>query len=183
MSLRRGPRDAGLSLVELAISLFVTMVVLSLMGVWIVSANRMERYQGEVKEALDEIRTAKAMVVKELRFANGLSSDPTKTNTHQVTFWVDSRTQGTPGQPDTGIGEWVTWQITSDGRLLRTTDKPGDPIVPQAWGLVYNSAGAPGSAFTYPSAATVAIRLVADLDPSGGAAAEVIETSVTLRNA
>jgi Tfp pilus assembly protein PilW len=178
-----GRREAGLSLVELGVSMFISMLVLALMGAWIVSANRMERFQGEAAQSLDEIRVAKDLLVKELRFANGLSVDTAKTNLHKVTFWVDSATQGTRGQPDAGIGEWVTWELTTDGRLLRSTDKTGDPITTQARGLVYNSAGAPGSAFTYPVATAVGIRLVADMDPSGGAAAEVIETRVTLRNA
>ena len=179
----RPPQGSGFSLVELSVSVFITLLVLALMGTWIVSANRMERYQGEVQGSLDEIRVAKDLLVKELRFANGLSLDTTKTNAHRLTFWVDSRTEGTRGEPDTGIGEWVTWQLTSDGRLVRSTDKPGDAVVPQARGLVYNSAGAPGCAFTYPAAATVGLRLVADLEPSSGAGAEVIETQVTLRNA
>lgn len=181
----RRPRrqEAGLSLVELAVSMFVTMLVLALMGTWIVSANRMEAYQGEVTESLDQIRIAKDFLIRELRFANGLSTDAAKTNLHKLTFWVDNRTQGTRGQPDAGIGEWVTWELTSDGRLLRSTDKPGDPTVTQARGLVYNSTGAPGSAFTYPDTTVVTIRLVADVLPSAGAGAETIETQVTLRNA
>ncbi len=179
----RAARDAGLTLLELSVSMFISLLVLALMGAWILSANRMERYQGEVKDSLDEIRVAKDYFVREIRFANGLSVDAAKTNAHKVTFWVDSPTQGTRGLPDVGIGEWVTWEFTSDGRLLRSTDRPGDQIVTEARGLVYNAAGAPGSAFTYPTAGAVAIRLVANMDSSGGAAPEVIETQVTLRNA
>ncbi len=80
MRARRRGGDSGFSLVELSVSLFITLLVLALMGVWIMSANRMERYQGEVKEALDQMRSAKDLLVKELRFANGLSPDPAKTN-------------------------------------------------------------------------------------------------------
>ena len=102
MRARRRGGDPGFSLVELSVSLFITLLVLTLMGVWIMSANRMERYRRGQGSPRPDALSKKDLLVKELRFANGLSPDPAKTNIHVLTFWIDSRTQGTARQARRG---------------------------------------------------------------------------------
>lgn len=176
--------DRGVTLVEMMIATFLTAIIAAMMISWIVTVARGDQFQLEAEDSLANMRVAKSRLVKELRFAHAVSEDETLTNAHKVTVWIDSRVQGTPGSPDYGIGEFVTWEILSDGRLVRITDVPGDSFGHMAEGLVYDADAAEGSSyFAYPAPDAVSITLVADVDSSSGPDPQTIRTEVVLRNA
>lgn len=174
---RRGD-DRGVSLVEVAIS----MLILSMVGVaaitWLMAAGTSDRFQEDAAASVDALRQGKVALVSELRFGDALSTDPDLTNDLVVTVWIDRVDAGQEGTPEPGVGEWVTWEITQDGRLVRTTDIEGDPPLEVVRGLVV---GDGGSGFSYPAPGVVGIRLVADALPSR-ASEQTIQTQVRLRN-
>ncbi len=177
-------RDEGITVVELLIAALITAILGGMMISWIMGVSNSDKFHRESNQALDEMRTAKARLVKELRFAHAVSTDPLLTDAHKVTVWIDDPVAGTVGTPDAGIGEFVTWEITADGKLTRSTDVAGSSTQLHATGLVYDALAAPGSsAFGYPTAEIVTIALVADVNSSTGPQPQSIQTQVRLRNA
>lgn len=180
MSTRTASRDdRGTSLVEASLSMLIIGILGIVAVAWLSAAGRSDQAQEGAAASSDALREAKASIVTELRFADSISTNPALTNTSRVTVWIDSLTAGTQGAADAGIGEWVTWEITTDGRLMRITDAAGAEWQQVTRGLV---TGTGGSAFSYPSAGIVGIRLVA-ASAALGASPQTIETQVRLRNA
>lgn len=171
--------ERGASLVEASLSMLIIGIVGIVAVAWLAAAGRSDQAQEGAATSSDSLREAKAQIVTELRFADSISDDPAHTNQYKVTVWIDSLSQGTRGTPDTGIGEWVTWEFTSEGKLKRVTDAPGAQWEEVARGLVV---GVDGSGFSFPSPGVVGIRLVAAA-LSSGSAPQTIETQVRLRNA
>ena len=175
-------RDSGVSLTELMITMVIVAILGSIMVSWIVGLGNANKITTETQLVLDDMRFAKSQLVKEIRFADGVIAG--SSDAHTLTLWLDDPAVGVQGSVDASIGEVVTWEIHSDGRLSRDTDLPAQTPEDRAAYLVYDGAAAAGSSFfTYPSSITVEIELVADVDGSSGPSARTVRTEVHLRNA
>jgi len=166
--------ESGVSVLELMIALIVTAVISAIMLSWVIAVLRTEALQSDDLDALDQMRVAKARLVKELRFATAI--DP-GSSASAVTFAVELG--GSEG-PDL-TGEIVTWSVEPDGTFLRYVDNDPDTATVEVTGLVPAS-----SFFSYAAAATmspITIELMADVDPSAAPGARSIRVQVHARNA
>ncbi len=172
--------ERGTSVIELSVSMFIIGVVGLIMVAWMAAAGRTTQTQEDVTSSLDALREAKSQLVRELRFADELAVDSTLSNAHEVTIWIDSVDGGEVGVAD--LGEWITWKITAEGTLVRTTDGPDDVPVEVTRGLVFDVDGGPeSSVFTYPAVGVVGIHFVAQTVDSR-TSPQTIETQVRVRN-
>ena len=166
--------DRGISVIEMMVAMLITAVISAIMLSWVVAVLRTDEFQQDELEALDQMRLAKARLVKELRFATIIDPDST---TSAITFAVEL---GGASGPDLS-GELVTWSIESDGTMVRYVDNDPDTAVVQATVLVAAESG-----FAYDPGGTlspVTITLVADVATGTNPAARSIRIQVHARNA
>ncbi len=162
--------EDGVSLTELMVSTLVSVLTLAILLSWVSVMDRQEGFQADDFEALNEIRFAKAEMVKEFRFADGIL-----TLTGDVAeVWVDHDLDGTIGTG--GSGERVTWAITPTGTLVRFEDGDASGAVVKAEHIMTAE-----SSFAQ-NGDIIHITLVADVDMSGGPSARTISTQVAVRN-
>ncbi len=161
--------ESGITLVELMVASFGALIIAAVMLSWLVNVSQTDEYEQQASVALEEMRTAKARLVRDLRFADGIQPAP-DSNVHQIQVSVE--------------GDAVTWRLESDGTLTRTV-AAGTPQQHAAH-LVYDGVGGAGSSrFLYdnPAAPTqITIELVADVQSTTGPDPKQIRTDVHLRN-
>jgi hypothetical protein len=164
--------EAGTSLVEVGLSAFLTLLLLAVMTSWIVGVTSADRHHEADDTAVQALREARAHLTRELRGAQLL----TAAAPHSLTMWLDSDRDAV-----LDAGEMVSWEITSEGVLRRSTDDGGSRDV--ATGLVSAESGFGYDASLPGEVAYVSIDLV--LVPEGAEWFEprVVETEVQLRNA
>lgn len=165
---RTGFDERGITLTELIVAMFVTLLVGVMTMTWVSAVTRQEQINEQDVAAVDELRVAKSRITKELRFASAalpaLSSPPSS-----VAVWIDGDRSG--GSPDPG--EIVTWEIQSDGTLTRSTDT-GDVEI-HGTGL-----DVADSSLVLDADGNVAIRFVIRLEMNADFD-RVIETTVNIR--
>lgn len=161
--------ERGISLVELMVGSLVATITLAIVVVWAVTASRTDLYQEQDFQALNDMRFAKAEMVKELRFADGLVAF----SANRVDIWLDLDGSG-GGAPDQA-GEWVTWQITGTN-LVRFEDNDASVSKVVLEDLVVSDS------YLNVSGKIVEIQLTADVGSSSGPDPRTIKTQVALRN-
>jgi type II secretory pathway component PulJ len=162
--------DRGLSVAELGVSLVITAIASVIMVSWVVAVTRTDRLHQADDEALQQLRIAKEKITRDLRRAEDLTvADP-----DQVTAWLDDDRDGV-----VDAGETVTWMVTENGDLVRSTDQ--ELGVTEATNLSYRTG------FQYDAALpgdveTVAIELVVLVASGDRLEERAIQTDVYLRN-
>lgn len=158
--------DEGITLVELMVASLAALIIGAVMVTWMISVSQTDQYEQQASVALEQMRTAKGRLVKDLRFADTVN---TPALPHELELFVE--------------GDFVTWRFESDGRLTRTV---GGTPTNHAHSLVYDAAAGPGSSrFLYDNAGApthVTIELVADIESTQGPDPKQIRTDVHLRN-
>jgi Tfp pilus assembly protein FimT len=167
---RRLHQEEGVTLVELMVSMIVAAILIAIMTVLTTMVFRQNAIQENEFDALNEMRFAKAEMVREIRFAT--AALPT-TTPNTIDIWIDRDGSGGTG-PDQP-GEQVTWQIVGTD-LVRFED--GDDTVTRV--LVTDMVASASTLEVVGDIAT--IELTADADPSRPPAARTIRTQVNLRN-
>ena len=104
--------DAGMSLVELGVSMVITSLLAVLMVTWFSAGVGSENSHRSYDDALSDLRQVTDRLGKEVRSASALTyAGPTA-----LTFWLDGDRDGV-----TDEGETITWAI--DGTtMVRSTD-------------------------------------------------------------
>ncbi len=165
----RGPSDdRGVTLVELMVASFGSLIIGAVMLSWLINVSQADEYEQQASIALEEMRTAKSRLVKDIRFADDLL-DTTELNAHTVRLIIGA--------------DAVVWTFEADGTLTRTLN--GVPSL-HASRLVYDAAKGPGSSrFIYDQLTDpthLTIELVADIEATQGPDPKQIRTDVHLRN-
>lgn len=171
--------DRGLTLIELTIAFFIASLIAAVMINWLVTVGRADQYEQEAAVALEEMRFAKGLLVKELRFAESI--DTAVSDEHKVVVWVDTNDNDAF---DPSSGETVTWEFHADGTLTRLTDAPSATAEVKASSLIYETTPGPDSSrFWYDASNTrITLQLVADVAANDGPEAKRIRTEVHLRS-
>ncbi len=162
-------RDDGITLVELMVASMGALIISAVMLTWLINVSQTDEYEQQASVALEEMRTGKARLVRDLRFADLIRPDPFS-DVHEIQVSLE--------------GAEVVWRLEADGTLTRTEDA-GTPEE-HASRLVYDAAGAAGSSrFLYDDITAptqITIELVADIDSTTGPDPKQIRTDVHLRN-
>lgn len=167
-ALRR--EEQGLTLVELLTAMFVAALAVAVLAVWVSTVFRANLSQEQDFEVLNEMRFAKAEMVREIRFATAVL--PT-TTPNTIDIWIDRDGSGGSG-PDQP-GEQVTWQVVGT-TLVRYEDADATATRVLVENLVV------GATNISVSGNLATIQLTADVDPSIPPDARTIKTQVHLRN-
>jgi hypothetical protein len=164
--------ESGVTLVEVMMAGAIITLVLALSITWFGAVAGMDTFQASDFAALDELRTAKSRLTKELRFADGMlgTTDPTS-----IEIWVDHDRSGGSG-PDQP-GERITWEIT-DTQLIRYEDGDASNAVVVADHLRGEECSISLSADDF----VVSVVFVADADNQLKSEVRTISTQVTMRN-
>ncbi|MGH2554452.1 MAG: PulJ/GspJ family protein [Actinomycetota bacterium] len=178
MAITRRPRlghEAGASLIDVLVTMIITMLLGGLVLTMAVSTYRASRYSNQDTGALAALRTAMDRLEREVRQAQLVYSTSTATT---LKFWVDTDLDHTQ---DTA--ERVTWAVSNPSgttaHLTRTTDAGGTPAIVTRE-LLWNSTFA---YFAYNTdRSVVTLSYIADLDPQSLAPQRSVSTDVTLRN-
>ena len=165
-------REAGASLVELSIALLVGAIVAATMALWASSVGRAEREHRAEDGVLADLRFVKELLSKDLRSARGFFA----TEPEGVSLWLDGDRDGS-----VGVGETVTWSITSAGELTRQIDST-------VAGAEATSLDVAASGFAYldPLPGTVrevSFTLVATFNEGGAEQRRGVASTVSVRNA
>ncbi|MBT8213064.1 MAG: prepilin-type N-terminal cleavage/methylation domain-containing protein [Acidimicrobiia bacterium] len=169
-------RDDGITLVELMVAAFIATVTMAVLVSWLTVVDRADKMQEADFETMNELRFAKAELVKELRFADDVLS-PTETN--KITVWIDlDGSRG--GGPDTQ-GEVVTFEITGS-QLVRYeyTDNDTEEL-PLNRVVIYDKLETGSTLIPDADQTSVSITLIADVPGDQGL--RTIKTQVSIRNA
>jgi Tfp pilus assembly protein FimT len=167
---RRLVSEEGLTLVELTVAMIVAALIIGIMTVITGMIFRNNAMQELEFEALNEMRFAKAEMVREIRFATA-SLPVTTPNT--IDLWIDRDDSGGSG-PDQP-GEQITWQIVGTD-LIRYEDADATTFRVFVTDLV-TSRSSIGVVDDVAS-----IELTADSDTTRPPAPRTIKTQVNLRN-
>ncbi len=148
--------DAGMSLVELGVSMVITALLSVLMLTWFSAGVASENSHRSYDSALADLRDVSDRLGREVRGAGYL----TAADTDSLSFWLDGDRDGVAGS-----GEVITWTIAG-GEMLRSTDAD------ESSGVLATMLVA-GSGFTYdavnPGEVTrVTVTLVAGAETRAG---------------
>jgi prepilin-type N-terminal cleavage/methylation domain-containing protein len=162
--------DRGMTLVELLVAMLLAAFVAGAVVTWMMSAVRAADHHRDDDRAVQDLRQAKERLTRELRMAAELQGASAGT----VVVWIDDNSNG-----EIDAGEVVTWGITEDGELVRSTDA-GDQ-----WVVMRNLVPA-DSGFTFDAGSvedirTIGVVLVTSVERGG--AARSMTTQIFLRNA
>jgi len=171
--------DDGITIVELAISSFILLVISAIMLTALMMVARTNRIVAEDTEALTTARLARLRIERELRQADEIlaASDATT-----LSLWLDANNDATK-DPD----ELITWAYTDiDGlpggkaTLIRSVADPA--IDPQPNGIHYRSPIGSGYVpFTYdvspPATQQVTLTLIVEPETDGAGGESVTLTS------
>ena len=103
--------EGGVSLIELAIAMFVSALMASLMLSWIFSIAAVDDLHLADDQAVQDLRLAKDEITRELRRATAVLA----AETNSFTIWIDGDHDEVQ-LPE----ELVTWEIDPGGELIRT---------------------------------------------------------------
>lgn len=163
--------DAGMSLVELGVSMVITSLLAVLMVTWLSAGVGSESSQRSYDEALSGLRDVSDRLSREVRAAGYL----TTAEPESLSFWLDGDRDGVVGQ-----GESITWAIEgSDMRRFTEDDSEN---------VVLASHLTTGSQFSYDAATPgsvtrVTIDLVAAAETRAGFDLVLHSADIYLRNA
>ena len=163
--------DAGMSLVELGVSMVITSLLSVLMVTWFSAGVGSENSQRSYDEALSDLRDVSDRLSREVRAAGYL----TEAEPYSLSFWLDSDRDG-----EVGEGESITWAIEGSDMRRFTEDDSENVVV--ATNLTT------GSQFSYdavtPGLVTrVTIDLVAGAETRAGVDLVLHSADIYLRNA
>jgi len=177
--------DEGISLVELAISSFIMLIISAIMLTAVMMAVRTNRIVVEDTETLTTARIARARMELEIRQADEILAT---SNSSSIVLWLDGNNDDAKD-----AGEQITWDfVDQDGvpggkaDLIRRSDDPAVGNRPN--GIHYRSPlGAAHVPFTYdvlpPGTQQVTITLIVEPETDGAGGEPVSLTStVTPRN-
>lgn len=162
--------EGGLTLVELMVSMLLMSFIATALVTGMTTAMRSANLHRDDDRAVQDLRHAKERLTREVRAITEL----TAASSSSLTFWLDEDTDATPD-----VGETITWEITTGGSLVRSTDA-GDSA-----SVVTNLVGG-SSGFTFDSTEVsemrrISIELTAAVGDSDGTRS--IQTEIFLRNA
>lgn len=167
--------ESGLTLPELMVGSFITMLVGGLLLMSITTALRVEDFTGEDSQALAELRTATERFEKEIRQARKVYETSTG---DRIQFWVD---YDRDNQQD--LVEQIIWEeaLVGDRAVLHRTNAAG------SFETLVNSGLEPGTPFAYnlapPATTVVTITLIGDIKSGTTPSGRTVRTRVRLRNA
>lgn len=159
--------DAGVSIVELGISMFITSLLAVGLVTWIASGAESVLVHEADDGAVQDLRATKELMSRELRRAAGLVG----AESSSVTVWLDD-----DADLVVDAGEYVTWAIGSGGSLIRSTDG-GESVVIMD-GLVVAESGFAFDAADSDEITMIRLNLVAHFDDSQ----RTMSTEIHLRN-
>jgi type II secretory pathway component PulJ len=167
--------ESGISLPELMVGSFITMLVGALLVASITAALRVEDFTSEDSQALGELRTATERFEKEVRQARKVYVGSTG---DRIQFWVD---YDRDNQQD--LEEQIIWEeaLQGDRAVLERTNAAG------SFETLVNSGLEPGTPFSYnlapPDTTAVTITLIGDVKSGSTPSGRTVRTKVRLRNA
>lgn len=177
--------DEGISLVELAISSFILLIISAIMLTALLMASRTNQIVAEDTETLTTARIARARMEREIRQADEILA---ASSSSSVVLWLD-----TNNDDSKDTGEQITWEfVDQDGvsggkaDLFRRSNDPAVGDRPN--GIHYQSPlGATYVPFTYdvlpPATQQVTITLIVEPETDGaGGSAVTLSSTVTPRN-
>jgi hypothetical protein len=165
--------DSGTSIVELGVAMFVTALMSAAMVTWMHSAGAAISLHGGDDQAMQELRIAKSVIGRDLRSAESVLS----AGTVSVTVWVDD-----DDDDFQDIGEAITWAVTEDGNLTRTTD--GGEFGVLASNLVYGESYFGYDSPTLDDITEIGIQLMAHVvTVAGESGTRSIGVRIHVRNA
>ncbi|MEX2323224.1 MAG: prepilin-type N-terminal cleavage/methylation domain-containing protein [Acidimicrobiia bacterium] len=162
--------EGGMTLVELMVSMLLMSFIATALVAGMTTAMRSANLHRDDDRAVQDLRHAKERLTRELRAITEL----TGASASSVTFWLDEDADGI-----VDLGETITWEITTGGSLVRSTNAGASSSVVS--NLVAGSSG-----FTFDAAAVgeirrIGIELTAAVGSSDGTRS--IQTEIFLRNA
>lgn len=174
-AMKRFGDERGAFLVDMIVTLVITVLLGGLVWTMAASVYRASRYSEQDTGSLAALRIAMDRLEREVRQAQLIY--PTSTST-TLKFWVDTDLDRVQD-----ANERVTWQVSnpsgSIARLTRTTDA-GGPVTIVARNLLWNATFA---YFAYNADKdVVTLSYIADLDPASLAPQRSVSTDVQLRN-
>lgn len=162
--------ERGVTLVELMVSMLLVAFVSAAVVTGMTSAMRSANLHRDDDRAVQDLRLAKERLTRELRTAAELQA----ATASSITVWIDSDADGTEDP-----GEVVTWEITADGSLLRSTDtSPASAVVIN---LVAAESGFVFDAASIAETRLITVVLVVRVGTSDGTRS--MQTQILLRNA
>ena len=177
--------DSGITLVELAISSFILLIISAMMLTALQMATRTNRIVVEDTETLTTARIARSRMELEIRQADEILS---ASNASSVVLWLDENNDDAKD-----VGEQITWTfIDLDGvpggkaELIRSTDDTSAGNQPN--GIHYRSPDGTGyTPFTYdalpPATQEVTVTLIVEPETDGAGGEPVtLASTVTPRN-
>jgi Tfp pilus assembly major pilin PilA len=177
--------DRGITLVELAISSFILLIISAIMLTALMMVSRTNKIVAEDTESLTTARIARVRLEQEIRQADEIVNTSTAAS---ITVWLD---ENNDGNKDTG--EQITWTFSDiDGspggkaQLVRSSDDPA--VGNQPNGIHYRSPDGTGySPFTYdqlpPATQQVTITLIVEPESDfDGGEPVTLASTVTPRN-
>ena len=164
--------EAGVTLVELGVSMVITSLLAGLMVTWFSAGVGSENSHRSYDEALNDLRQVSDRLGREVRSAGYL----TAASPESLTFWLDGNRNGVAD-----AGETITWAL-SGATMLRSTDD-GESSAVLATNLEPS-----GSGFTYDAedpedVSRVTITLVARAETRAGFDRLEHTDEIFLRNA
>ncbi|MDX1690156.1 MAG: hypothetical protein R3290_03930 [Acidimicrobiia bacterium] len=160
--------DRGVTIVELGVSMFGLAFVAAIMLSWFVGASRVDELHRNDDEVIQELRTSRQLLTKDIRRARQV----TTAGLQSITVWVDA-----DHDDIVDGGELVSWTLESDGDLVRADDAGG--AVTQATGLLVAGSGFGYDAELAAEVGTVSFTFVGALDGGGQRS---ISSDISLRN-
>lgn len=177
--------DQGISLVELAISSFILLIISAIMLTAVMMASRTNKIIAEDTETLTTARIARARVEQEIRQADQILAG---SSADSIVLWLDVNNDDVQD-----VGEQITWSfVDQDGLsggkadLIRSSDDTA--VADRPNGSHYRSPLGTGyTPFTYdalpPGTQQVTITLIVEPENAANGAEPVTLTStVTPRN-
>ena len=165
--------DSGTSIVELGVAMFITALMAAAMVTWLHTAGAATDLHRADDQAVQDLRIAKSLIGRDLRNAESVLV----AGTVSVTVWVDD-----DDDDFQDVGESITWAVTSEGQLTRSTDDGEFGVL--ASNLVYDE-----SHFSYDSPnlaeiTEIGIQIMARVDTvAGESGTRSIGLQIHVRNA
>jgi type II secretory pathway pseudopilin PulG len=159
-----------MTLIELMVSMLLMSLIATALVTGVATAMRSANLHRDDDRAVQDLRHAKERLTRELRAITEL----TAASASSVTFWLDADADSVAD-----VGETITWEITTGGSLVRSTDAG-------ASSSIVSNLVAASSGFTFDTTAVAEIRRISvDLTAAVGSSdgSRSIQTEIFLRNA
>jgi type II secretory pathway pseudopilin PulG len=159
-----------MTLIELLVSMLLMSLIATALVTGVATAMRSANLHRDDDRAVQDLRHAKERLTRELRAITELNA----ASASSVTFWLDADADSVAD-----VGETITWEITTGGSLVRSTDAG-------ASSSIVSNLVAASSGFTFDTTAVAEIRRISvDLTAAVGSSdgSRSIQTEIFLRNA